>query len=188
MHTLLGVFIASSVGFVATMFDNLFAFAAQLLITEPAKIRRVSWAQASAVAMLVVLAAGVGSLLAGIPLRWVGILCLAPWALAAHAWRHGDQARTQQVRRGALTTFTITLALGGDNLAVWIPLLRANGVGRSLVTILTFALWEWLFVVGAQRLTRRPQVVEWGTRHARSMVPWIYLGLGILILIECGSL
>lgn len=188
MHSILGVIIVASLGFLGTMFDNIFAFAAQLLVTERRRFRRVGWAQASGIAVLVVLAAGIGSLLAPIPVRWIGVLCLAPWALAAHAWRSRNRVEATQFRRGALTTFTLTLALGGDNLAVWIPLLRASGVGHAVVTVLTFALWEAIFIVGAQRLTSWPSVVNWGTRYAPRLIPWVYLLLGVMILVECGTL
>lgn len=188
MHSLLGVIIIASLGFLGTMFDNIFGFAAQLLVTERRRFRRVGWAQASGIAVLVVLAAGVGSLLAPIPLRWIGVLCLAPWAFAALAWRGRHSVEPTQFRRGALTTFTLTLALGGDNLAVWIPLLRANGIGRAVVTVLTFTVWDAIFIVGAQRITSWPGVVNWGTHFAPKLIPWVYLLLGVMILVECGSL
>jgi cadmium resistance protein CadD (predicted permease) len=188
VHSIPGVVVVASLAFCGTMFDNFFAFAAQLVVTDRRKYRRVGWAQALGVAALVVLAAGVGSLLAPIPLAWVGILCVAPWGLAVHAWRHRERPVGEQFRRGAITTFTVTLALGGDNLAVWIPLLRANGVVHAAITIVTFAAWEGLFVVSAQSLTSHPRVVKWGAEHAPSLIPWVYFALGVLILFECGTL
>jgi len=109
------------------MFDNFFAFAAQLIVTDEKRVRRVNYAQALGVITLLVLAGGIGSLLTPIPLPWVGLLCLAPWALAWHAWRHRTKEPSQVYRRGALTTFAMTLALGGDNLAVWIPCCALTG-------------------------------------------------------------
>ena len=188
MHSIPGVVVAASLAFLGTMFDNFFAFAAQLVVTYRGRYRRVGWAQAAGVATLVVLAAAVGSLLAPIPLKWIGLLCVAPWALGLHAWRRRDRPAGEQFRRGAITTFALTLALGGDNLAVWIPLLRANGVAHALVTVATFAAWEVLFVVTAQALTSHPRVVAWGAAHAASLIPWIYFALGLLILLECGTL
>jgi cadmium resistance protein CadD (predicted permease) len=126
--------------------------------------------------------------LAPIPLPWVGILAVAPLALGWHAWRHRAKPAGEQFRRGAITTFTITLALGGDNLAVWIPLLRANGVTHSVVTIVTFLLWEALFVVSAQALTSHPRIIKWGVQHAPRLIPWVYGALGVLILVECRTL
>lgn len=184
MHTILGVVVVATLAFVGTMVDNYFAFAAQLVVTERTKFRRVSWAQALAVGAMVLLAGGLGSLLAPVPLRWIGILCVAPFAFAVHAWRHRVKAR-EQFRRGTVTTFAMTLVLGGDNLAVWIPLLRANGILHAFVTVATFALLEVIFLLSAQRLATHPRVVSWGHEHASTFMPFVYVFLGVLILIEC---
>ncbi|MGC1420610.1 MAG: cadmium resistance transporter [Acidimicrobiales bacterium] len=187
MHSLPAVVLIASLAFVGTMCDNYFAFAAQLLVTDRSRYRRVSWAQASGILFLILVSAAIGSLLAPIPTRWIGVFAIAPWALAAHAWRHRDEPTHEQFRRGALTTFTLTLALGGDNIAVWIPLLRANGAVHALVTVVVFAAWEIIFVLSAQALVSHPRVVTWGDQNATSFVPWIYVALGVLILVECGT-
>jgi cadmium resistance protein CadD (predicted permease) len=187
VHTIPGVVVVATLAFFGTMFDNFFAFAAQLVVTDRSRYRRVGWAQAIGVATLIVLAGGIGSLLAPIPLPWVGLLAIAPWALGWHAWRHRAEPASEQFRRGAITTFTLTLALGGDNLAVWIPLLRASGVVHSVVTVLTFVVCEALFVVSAQVLTLHPRIVKWGDEHAAGLTPWVYFALGVLILFECGT-
>jgi cadmium resistance protein CadD (predicted permease) len=184
VQTFLVVVVVASLAFIGTMFDNFFAFAAQLIVTGHEKYRRVAWAQAIAVAVLVALAAGIGTLLAPVPLRWVGLLCVAPFSFAIYAWRHRQQPR-EQFKRGSITTFAVTLALGGDNIAVWIPLLRANGVGRALVTVAVFACWEAIFLLSAQRLTKHPKVVTWGRAHAPKALPVVYFLLGVLILVEC---
>lgn len=188
MHSLLGVVVVATLAFVGTMLDNFFAFASQLALTRREHFKKVGIAQALGVATLVVLAVGVGTLLEAIPTRLVGLLCVAPWALALHGWRHRDQPAHEQYRRGAITTFTLSIALGGDNLAVWIPLLRANGTLHEVVTIAVFATCEVIFIVASQAVAAHPRVIAWGSRHGRSVIPWIYLGLGVLILIECGTL
>lgn len=188
MHTILSVIIVAVLAFLGTMLDNFFAFAAQLIVTEKNRFRRVSYAQAIGVVTLLVIAGAIGTLLTPIPLPWVGILCLAPWALAVYAWRHRDKVPGEVFRRGALTTFAMTLALGGDNLAVWTPLLRAAGFFHSVVTVAVFALMELVFIFSAQRVAGHPRVVAWGQTHAPKFLPWLYFGLGVLILIECGSL
>ena len=188
MHSLFAVVIVASLAFIGTMCDNFFAFAAQLLVTDRSRYRRVSWAQASGVIFLILISGAIGSLLAPIPTRWIGIFAIAPWVLAAHAWRSRDKAVHEQFRRGAITTFTLTLALGGDNIAVWIPLLRANGAVHALVTLVVFAFWEVIFLISAQALITHPRVVTWGEQHAKSFAPWIYVALGVLILVECGTL
>jgi cadmium resistance protein CadD (predicted permease) len=184
----MGVMFASALAFVGTMIDNFFAFSAQLLVTPERRIRRVSVAQALGVATLVAMAYGVGSILEPVPTRWIGLLAIAPWSLGVHGWRHRDDPIHEHFKRGALTTFVVTIALGGDNLAVWIPLLRSQIASHAVVTLLTFAVFELLFVMLARAVTGHPTVVTWGERHARRIVPWVYLALGFLILIECRTL
>ncbi len=188
MHSVLDVVVLSSVAFVGTMFDNYFAFAAQLLVTDPARFRRVAWAQAVGVAMLVVVAAAVGSVLTAIPVHWTGLFCVAPWSMAWYRWRHHDHHAPATYRRGALTTVLVTVALGGDNLGVWIPLLRVDGLVYGILTVAVFAVWELVFLLSAQRLTRHPRVAAFGEANAHRITPWVYLVLGGLILVESGLL
>ncbi|HEV2427658.1 MAG TPA: cadmium resistance transporter [Acidimicrobiales bacterium] len=185
---LLDVVGVGSLAFVGTMFDDYFAFGAQLIVTDRARYRRVATGQALGVAAVVAISAAVGSLLAVVPLRAIGLLAIAPIALAVHAWRHRRDERRTVFRRGALTTFVVTLGLSGDNVAVWTPLLRARGVVGGLGVVATFAAWEALFVLSAMALAAHPRVVEWGTRRAPLLVPWVYVGLGALILVECHTL
>jgi cadmium resistance protein CadD (predicted permease) len=185
VHSIIDVVVVSSLAFVGTMVDNFFAFAAQLALSERARYRRVSIAQGLGVAALIIVALSIGTLLRTVPLRWAGIFSIAPFAFALHAWRTRDQSVREKYRRGALTTFSVSVALGGDNIAVWIPLLRANSVAHEVVTVVVFALWEVLFVVGAQTIARHPRVVGFGEKYGHALLPWLYLGLGVLILVEC---
>lgn len=188
MHSALEIILLASLAFVGTMFDNFFAFAAQLVVTPVERYRRVGWAQASGVAALMLVAGAVSGVLSPVPLRLVGLLCVAPWALALYAWRHRDEPAREQFRRGAVTTFLITLALGGDNIAVWIPLLRSRGAAGAVVTVVVLLVWEFLFVLSAERLARHPRVVTWGQRRGPTLVPVVYVLLGVLILFECHTL
>lgn len=187
MSAILAVVLLTSLAFLGTMFDNFFAFAAQLVVTAPERFRRVSWSQALAVATIVVLAATVGSLTNPIPIRWLGLLSIAPFGFAVQSWRRRATPRAQ-FRRGAVTTFAITLSLGGDNLAVWIPLLRSNHLAHALVSVATLALWELLFLVGARGLVRHPRVARWGNSVAPRVMPFVYASLGVLVLLECHTL
>ncbi|HUY42444.1 MAG TPA: cadmium resistance transporter [Acidimicrobiales bacterium] len=186
MQSLIGVVAAASFAFVGTMFDNFFAFASQLVATAPERHARVSWAHAISIGVLVLIAAGVGSVLVSVPLALVGVLAIAPWALAWHAFK--NPIVRQQHRRGIVTTFALTFSLGGDNIAVWVPLLRANGVAHGVLTVATFAAWELIFVVFAQALAGHEKVVAWGQRFAPRVVPWLYVALGFVILVECHTI
>ena len=142
MHSLWALFLLGTVAFVGTMVDNLFAFAAQLALTPRERFAGVTLAQSAGVVVLFSLAAAVGSSLHVVPLRWVGLLAVAPWALAVHQWRHRHEGASASVGRGVATTFLVTLGLGGDNLAVWIALLRATSLWHEIGLGLVFVLWQ----------------------------------------------
>ena len=185
VHSVFALILLGSFAYVGTMIDNLFAFAAQLTLTARERFSSVTVAQSAGVVVLVGLAAAVGSSLGAVPVRWMGILALAPWALAGRNWRHRHDEIGESVRRRAVTTFLITLGLGGDNLAVWIPLLRANSVIHEFALCLVFTFWQILFVGVSWALATHPRVVSWGQRSGRYFVPWLYVALGFVILIEC---
>ncbi len=185
MHSIVVFFIVGSFAYIATMIDNLFAFAAQLPRTPRSQFSPTTLAQSAGVVVLVGLAVVVGSALDVLPLRWVGVLALAPWSLAWLNWRRRHDESDSPTRRAAVTTFLITLGLGGDNLAVWIPLLRAAGPVHELVLGIAFSLCQILFIGVAWALATHPRVIGWGQRSGRHFIPWLYVGLGFVILFEC---
>jgi cadmium resistance protein CadD (predicted permease) len=185
VHSAFALILVGSFAYIGTMIDNLFAFAAQLTLTTRERFSLVTMAQSAGVVVLVGLAAAVGSSLTVLPIRVVGVLALAPWALAWRNWRHRRDDIVESPRRGAVTTFLVTLGLGGDNLAVWIPLLRANGVVHEFALCVVFAVCQVLFIALSWTLATHPRVVAWGQRGGRYFVPWLYVGLGLVILFEC---
>ena len=174
--------------FFTTMIDNLFAFAGQLAVTPRQQFAAVTVAQSVGVGVLVGLAVSVGSSLSVVPLKWVAVLALAPWGLAWHHWRRRDTGVVPSPRRGVLTTFVVTIGLGGDNLAVWIPLLRASDAWREVALVAVFALGQVVFVGLSWALATRPRVSAWAQRRGSLVVPWLYAALGVAILFECGVL
>ena len=178
----------ASVAFIGTMFDNYFAYAAQLLVTEPKKIKRVRNSQILGIISLILVAAVLGDFLQIIPTRAIGVLAFVPWYFAFHAWQSRNKEPRKIYKRGAITTFLMTFAIGGDNIAVWTPLLRASDNTKTLISAGVFIFWELIFVATAQTLTQRPRVVAWGNKRAPELIPWVYLLLGVMILVECRTL
>jgi cadmium resistance protein CadD (predicted permease) len=81
----------------------------------------------------------------------------------------------------------VTVANGGDNIGIYIPLF-ANSSAIELIVILVIflvmlGLWCWL----AFYLARHPAVAPPLTRYGSILVPYILIGLGLFILIENGS-
>ncbi len=171
---LIGVIVVASLAFVGTMFDNFFAFAAQLVVTKRERFRRVSWAQALAMTNhchnfecgRIVTFADPRSL------DWR----VMPRALRLRGARvvNTDSCRAKQFRRGSVTTFAITMALGGDNIAVWTPIFRSNSLGYAFLTVATFLGWELIFLFqrsATRRASPRRHVGERAraVNHARGL-------------------
>jgi cadmium resistance protein CadD (predicted permease) len=174
--------------YLGTMTDNLFAFAAQLALVPRTTFLRLSIWQTAAVTTLVVAAATVGSFLTIVPLRVIGLLALAPWWLAWRAWRQRHRAAASAPPRAGVAAFVVTVALGADNLAVWIPTFRANAGWRFFGLMLVFAFWQGLFILFAYALASHPRVREHGARLSALVLPWLYALLGLIVVVECGSL
>jgi cadmium resistance protein CadD (predicted permease) len=167
------------------MADNFVALTAQLSITERTKHDHVGLGHFLGVVVLVAISALVASALASVPLGWVGILAIAPAALGVHAWRTRRRP-PHTAKRGMVTTFVVTVALGGDNLAVWIPLLRAAGASGGAITIAVFLALDVIMVALARLCATRPKVVATGQRIAPVATPFLYFALAIVIIWECG--
>lgn len=183
MNAIAGVVVIALLAFVATMADNFVAFSAQLAVSEVRRWRRVAYAQLSAVLTMVVLAACIAALTHAVPLRWFALLCVAPFAYAVRAWRRRSTSRPAR-RRGAVTTFALTVSNGGDNLAVWIPLLRASDAARVSLVVVVFAACEATFLGAARRLAGHPSVVARTSEHAPRILWLVYALAGLLVLVE----
>jgi cadmium resistance protein CadD (predicted permease) len=136
------------------------------------------------VTLLVGVALVIGTTLDSVPLRVVGLLAVAPAALAVHAFRHRHEP-AQALARGAFTTFVTTVGFGGDNLAVWTPLFRALSTSRTFLTVAIFAALDVGVIALARGVAGHPRVVRAATRTAPQLTPWLYLILTVVVIWEC---
>jgi cadmium resistance protein CadD (predicted permease) len=178
------VIVVASLAYLGTMCDNFVAFTAQLSLTERARYRRLTTAQVTGVLAMVAIAFALGRVLKAIPLGWFALLALAPFGFAVHAWRvrHREPAAHQH---GALAIFVLTVSIGGDNIAVWTPLFRGGGLAHGALALGAFAVWEVVFVAASRALSVHRRVVAWSVAHAPRVMPVVYAGLGVLVLVEC---
>lgn len=84
--------------------------------------------------------------------------------------------------------FCVTLANGGDNIGIYIPLFSSMSLSDILVTVTTFALLIgfWCFI--ASNLVEHPLVQKNIEKYKDIFVPIVFIGLGIFILIESGPI
>lgn len=142
-----------------------------------------------------------GSLL--FPKPWIGLLGLVPIAIGINRLFVQEEDapdeiqpdyKTQQpwyagfLSPQAYSVAAVTFANGGDNVGIYAPLF-ANSAWEELIVILTafFSLvGVWCFT--AFQLTRLPGIAEVLTRYGNQLIPFVLIGLGVLILIDSHTL
>lgn len=142
-----------------------------------------------------------------LPKAWIGLLGFVPIAIGIKELigqkteepdiqTVSDELRQPQAKHPIRSRFaslfsppiyqvaTITVANGGDNVGIYVPLF-ASSSAPSLGVILTIffgmvSLWCFL----AYQLTQHPLVAHVLTRWSGAIVPFVLIGLGLFILID----
>ncbi|WP_433550734.1 cadmium resistance transporter [Micromonospora zamorensis] len=123
-----------------------------------------------------------------VPDPWTGLLGLLPIALGVRALRASDDHVTPTVVTGTLGVAGVTIANGADNVAVYVPVFRALGLADSAVFLLVFVLLIALWCAAGAWLGGHPRVVRLVERAGHWLVPTIFIGIGVLILVSSGVL
>ena len=126
-----------------------------------------------------------------VPDHWVGLLGLIPigfgvWGL----WRlrgNGEDSRAP-LATSVSRIATITFANGADNISVFTPLFRnLHTAGALLATALFLILLAVWCALGALLGSHRTVVAVLG-RVSHWLVPVVFIGVGVLILVTSGTL
>ena len=95
--------------------------------------------------------------------------------------------RSELAHLGAPQTYqvaTVTIANGGDNVSVYVPLFASSNLPRLSVILSVFLIMVGVWCAIAYHLTRHPLVAQSLTRRGDALVPYVLIGLGIFILID----
>jgi len=148
----------------------------------------------------ILVASVIGALGAGLlPLSAIPYLGLLPLVLgiraAWRAWRerHGagtddpaDQgpAATRGGGPAALTVAAVTLANGGDNIGVYVPVLATAGLDGLVVYGVVFLVLVAVWCAVGRFLATRPPIARALSRWGHLLLPVVLSGIGLLILVE----
>ena len=183
--------------FVSTNIDDILLLAT--FFADPALARRqVVAGQFIGMGALVAISAVCGLLAVAVQPAYLALLGVAPLLLGLHGvwrlWRARKQAssarRGEGERRGGagvLAVAAVTLANGGDNLGVYIPLFSSS---PRLVPIYVavFAVMTGVWCVAGYYLVDNPLFGERLGRYGRVALPFVLIALGLWILAEARSL
>ncbi len=141
-----------------------------------------------------------------LPQQWIGLLGLAPIALGVRALVKGageDVPGEQAVPETPTTTgcllgtllspqtysvAAVTFANGGDNIGIYVPLFARGSLRDLIVTIAVFLLLVAVWCLLGALLAHHPSIAKLLRRYGHRIVPFVLIGLGILILVESGTL
>lgn len=145
-----------------------------------------------------------------LPKAWIGLLGLLPITIGLRQfWQLKEKeeqvqtvslsSSTEKSRLPLISALTnlfepqvyhvaaVTIANGGDNIGIYVPLFASSNL-FSLSTILIIFLGlisVWCYV--AYWLSSRPAIAPILTRYGHRIVPFVLIGLGIYILVESGT-
>jgi cadmium resistance transport/sequestration family protein len=144
------------------------------------------------VAISVVAAAG----LTIVPDEWVGFLGLIPLGIGLYGLirtlrRRGkdddDNDDESAIRAGGLLGVAgITIANGADNISLYTPVFRTSPIADTVVTIVVFLILVAVWCLIARLVGTRRAVTEALEKVEHWLVPAVFIGLGLYILIESG--
>jgi cadmium resistance protein CadD (predicted permease) len=131
-----------------------------------------------------------------LPPAWLPYLGLLPLLLglreAWELWRErgddddGDDDADQRAP-GVLAVAAVTIANGGDNLGVYVPLFAVAGVGGQVVYVVVFLVLVAVWVGAGRFLATRAPVARALARWGHVVMPVVLVGIGVAILVEGGA-
>ncbi len=144
-----------------------------------------------------------------IPKAWIGILGLLPIAIGIKSLIDQDE-NDEQIQTvsspfhpsnlnqttSIFATFlhpqtykvaAVTIANGGDNIGIYLPLFASSNLPSLLVILTVFLVLIGVWCYIAYRLTRQRNIAKILTRYGKIFTPFILIGLGIFILLESGT-
>jgi cadmium resistance protein CadD (predicted permease) len=127
-----------------------------------------------------------------VPVEWVGLLGLIPLLLGVRGLLKLIRARRDRdpdppvMATGLLSVVAVTVANGGDNIALYTPVFRIIGVADAVLTLAVFAVCTALWCLAGQLAVSHQRVVETLQRSSRWLVPVVFVVLGFYIVGRSG--
>jgi cadmium resistance protein CadD (predicted permease) len=161
------------------------------------RIRQVVAGQYIGIAMLyAVSVAGAWATLL-MPRGFIGLLGLVPITMGLKsAWELFSDDPSEQVsdrisparHTNIAAVVAVTVANGGDNVSVYIPLFAMRSAPDIAVMGVVFAVMTALWLSLAYWLTRHRMIGAPVRRYTRLLMPFVFVTLGVLILYQAGTM
>ncbi len=190
--------IAAAIGlFAATNIDDIVVLTVLFLATTRGSLKgwQVVLGQYLGFIALVAISVIAALGLTIVPDEWVGFLGLIPlgiglYGLVRYLRRRGeedDDDDESSIKAGGLLGVAgITIANGADNISLYTPVFRTQPIPDTVITIVVFLLLVTVWCLAARAIGTNRRVTEALERIEHWLVPVVFIGLGLYIMIGSG--
>ncbi|MEH2230039.1 MAG: cadmium resistance transporter [Nostoc sp.] len=142
--------------------------------------------------------------------EWIGLLGLLPIGIGIHhlVYKEEDTITVQTVSSdfnqptstNPILSFilsilhpqtykvaAVTIANGGDNISIYIPLFAGHDLASLGVILSIFFIMVGVWCAIAYFLSRQPTIANILGRYGNAVVPFVLIGLGLFIMYERGT-
>jgi cadmium resistance transport/sequestration family protein len=137
-----------------------------------------------------------------LPASWIGLLGIVPIMIGINRLLNPETSDTENLNTSESSqawwsnflspqtygVAAVTIANGGDNISIYMPMFATNTWGKLLVILIVFFVMVGVWCYAAYHLTQSKAIASVITRYGNSLVPFILMGLGVSILIESQTL
>jgi cadmium resistance transport/sequestration family protein len=138
-----------------------------------------------------------------LPRPWLGWLGLLPIAIGFYYIFKADpddntiqtistletlgQKRSRLFDPQIYQVAAVTLANGGDNIGIYVPLFASSTLMSLCIILCVFGVMIGVWCTLAYQFARHPWVAQTLTRYGNRIVPLVLIGLGIFIFADSGT-
>ena len=138
-----------------------------------------------------------------VPQPWIGLLGSMPIAIGINSLLKREEDSSEEVKENTgqseqspIASFSpqtysvaaVAFANGSDNIGIYVPLFASSTLESLLVILGVFFLLVGVWCYAAYQLTRLGTIANVLTRYSNTLVPFVLIGLGVLIVVESGTL
>ena len=186
--------------YISTSIDYLFILLIIFSQSHTKKgLSQIFWGQYLGTGILVAVSLFAAYVLNFIPQDWIiGLLGLIPIFLGIRVALVGEEEEEEEevveklesrgTNRLFWTVSLITIASGGDNLGIYIPYFTSLAVSEIIIALIVFAISVAVLCSISYKLAKISFISETLEKYERILVPIVFIGLGIYILIENGTI
>lgn len=136
-----------------------------------------------------------------VPQHWIGLLGLVPCGIGLKLLFDRQDDHPVQTISNLFSPSSknllqpqiwqvavVTIANGGDNIGIYVPLFASQNLAGLLTILGTFLLMMGLWCWIAWRLVKQPAIAGLFSKYGDRVIPWVFIALGCYILVGSGSI